>query len=388
MVLLIILAPVIANFFQESRLTPILKMLSLTFFIASISILHQTILERNLEFKKLSKAEIISTLCGSIVGVLMAIQGFGVWSLVYQSLIIMLMTTILLWFFNTWKPKMIFNWADLKPVISYSLNYTGFRTINYFERNADYILIGRFLGVENLGYYTLAYKLMLYPLQTISSVIGRVMFPAYSQIQDNDAKFRHTYLQVVASIAIITFPIMIGLMIISKPFILTVFGLQWKPVIILLIILAPVGLVQSISTTTGEIFTAKGRTDWLLRLSIVSGLFIVLSFIIGLQWGLLGVAAAYTIADFLLLYPILAIPFRLINLRVRNLFHVLWQPFLSSVLMFILLFLIMHLLPKDISIGLTLGLFVPIGIITYLAASWMFNRNQILKILGFIRVSV
>ncbi|MBE0447286.1 MAG: MOP flippase family protein [Actinobacteria bacterium] len=374
-------APVIASFYREPRVTPILGVLSLTFLISGFSILHQAILQRNLAFNKLAKVEIGSIIAGSVIGIGAALLGAGVWSLVYQTLAVAAMTTILLWTSSSWRPKLVFHWTEVKSVSSYSLNLTGFNIFNYFSRNADNLLIGRFLGAQALGYYALAYRIMLLPLQNISYMVGRVMFPVYSQIQDDDSRFRRVYLKAASAIALVTFPLMLGLMGASKLFVLTVFGAQWAPVILLLIVLAPVGLIQSISTTAGSIYQAKGYTNWMLRWGLVSGSLTVIAFAVGLQWGVVGVAVAYAITSITLTPPTFAIPFRLINLRLRDLGFVLWRPFLNSSLMLIVLLSLRSVLPIDLPEELALAVLVPAGAVTYLLASWMIDRSHVRQVL-------
>jgi len=219
-------APLGGLFYHEPRVDAILRVLSLTFFISGLSILQQALLERSLAFKKLAKVEISAVAAGAAVGIGMAFSGFGVWSLVFQSLTTVSVTTILLWLFSTWRPKWIFHWSEVKSVSSYSLNLTGFSIFNYFARNADYLLIGRYLGAQDLGYHTLAYRILLFPLQNISSVIGRVMFPVYSGIREDNTRFAKAYLKVASTIALITFPMMLGVLALAKPFVLTVFGIK------------------------------------------------------------------------------------------------------------------------------------------------------------------
>ncbi len=381
-IILLLLSPIAAIFYHEPRIVPLLKVLSLTFFISGIGILQQAILEHQLAFNRLAMIEIIASMLGSIVGIGLAVHGAGVWSLVWQSLTLVTLTTVLLWLTSTWRPKLQVNWSEVKSVSSYSLNLVGFNVFNYFARNTDYLLIGRYLGAQSLGYYTLAYSVMLYPLQNISAMIGRVMFPVFSKLQGDDDRFRHTYLKVVQTIALITFPMMIGLMALSEPFVLTVFGPQWSPVIPLLMILSPVGLLQSIGTTVGTIYQAKGRTDWMFRWGIGVGVVVMIAFIIGLRWGIIGVAAAYAAVTLPLAYPSFAIPFKLINLPVRRLLTVLWPPFVSSLVMLVALLSIKAVLPFDLSGGLILGTLVLAGIITYLLTSWLVNRDQLRQILN------
>lgn len=387
-VVLALIAPVAANFYHEPRIIPILGLLSLTFFISGLSILQQAILEREMAFDKLAKVELFAIASGSVVGIGTALLGAGVWSLVYQTIVVAVVTTILLWISSKWRPKIIFHWAEVKSISSYSLNLTGFQTFNYFSRNADYLLIGRYLGTQDLGYYTLAYRIMLYPLQSISSVLGRVMFPVFSQMQVDDERFRRAYLKVTGTIALVTLPMMLGLWVIAEPFVITVFGMQWKPVITLLIVLAPVGMVQSIGSTVGTIYQAKGRTDWMFRWGVAAGILVVIAFVIGLQWGIIGVALAYTVTSLILTYPNFAIPFKLINLPMKHLWQALWRPFLCSLIMLMILFGLKTVLPENLSNGMELGISVFIGVITYLFISWIINRVQIRQILEIVGVRV
>lgn len=379
-------APLVIMLFDDQRVGPILQMLSLTFVISGVGVVQQAILERNLLFKILAKIEITATILGCGVGIASALLGYGVLSLVNQSLTIALTTTVLLWVWNPWRPALLLDWAELKCVGAYSLNLTGYNVFNYFARNADNFLIGRFLGAQDLGYYSLAYRFLLYPIQTISAVIGRVMFPFYSRIQDDFLRFRRHYLNVAASVALVTFPMMVGLMALAEPFVLAVLGPQWRPVIVLLQILAPIGLMQSIGSTVGAIYQAKGRTDWMLWWGVAAGSVVMLSFLIGLRWGITGVAAAYAVASAVLVYPSFAIPFRLISLRVCDLGTVLWRPLLSSGLMFLALVGLKAVLPADLTSGLILGVLVPWGIVTYLTFTWMINRDQLRAVLGIVGV--
>lgn len=387
-VILFVLSPIAASFYSEPRVAPLLRLLSLTFIISGFSILHQAMLERDLAFNTLAKVEVSAVVLGSIVGIGAALLGGGVWSLVYQTLTIVTVQTIMLWATSEWSPKMTLYWGELKSVSNYSLNLTGSNIFNYFARNADYILIGRFLGAQQLGYYTLAYRLMLYPLQTIAHVTGRVTFPIYSKLQDDDKRFRNAYLRVVGSIALITFPMMLGLMAVREPFVLTFFGSQWAPVILLIMLLAPVGLIQSISTTVGAIYKAKGRTDWMLRWGIGAGIIVMIAFVVGLQWGIAGVAAAYAVVAIILSYPSLAIPFRLINLRVRKLVTVIWRSLLSGLVMFGMVGIIKAVLPADLPSPFALGILIPVGIAAYLWASWTLNRHQVRQMLDMVGVKI
>ncbi len=376
-VVLYLIAPLVAIFYHQPQVAPLLRLLSLTFFIAGLSILHQTLFERALAFNTVAVIELIATLIGAIVGITTAMKGAGAWSLAYQSIAVTLSTTVLLWGTNYWKPTEFLRWTEIKAVSRYSLNLSGYNIFNYLARNMDNLLIGKYLGAESLGYYALAYRIMFYPLQSISAVIGRVMFPLYSRIQHDNDRLSEIYCKVAGAIAFLTFPLMAGLWVLVDPFIETVFGHQWQPMKIMLIILIPVGLLQSIGSTVGVIYQAKGRTDWMLRWGIISGLLVILSFIIGLKWGVIGVATAYATMSIILAYPNFSIPFRLIGLRIPQLGKVLLFPFLCSLLMASCLWVFRSTFPIAIKSGISLSFWVSLGIIIYLLLWWIMDRKQI-----------
>ena len=313
--LLIFLTPIIANFYNESRLTLIISTLSLTFFISSFSIVQTALFTRKLDFKSLAIVEISAVLISGVIAVTLAFSGFGVWSLVWQQLIFVFVRVIFLWKLSNWKPKFLFKWQRFKELLGFSLNFTGFSFINYFSRNFDDLLIGKLFGSISLGFYNLAYQLLLFPLNNISQIIGRVMFPSLSVIQNNKDKVRCSYTKATRYIAIITFPLMIGLLVIAPQFIRVVFGLQWERSIFLVQVFALSGLIQSIGATVGWIYQSQGRTDIMFRWGLFSSIIVIIAFILGLRWNIEGVAVSYMIAGLLLVYPNFAIPFKLINLK-------------------------------------------------------------------------
>ncbi|MCK5644761.1 MAG: lipopolysaccharide biosynthesis protein, partial [Gammaproteobacteria bacterium] len=283
---------------------------------------------------------------------------------------------VLVWITEHWRPKLHFNWNDIKTIIGYSANLSGFSLLNYFSRNADYLLIGKFLGATSLGYYTLAYRLMLFPLSKISSVLSKVMFPALSQIQHDNSKFKKFYFKSTKYTAFVTFPLMLGLFAVADEFVLVVFGVKWVPVIFLIKVLSIVGLMQSIETTVGSIYLAKGRTDWLFRWGIFSSIITVSAIIIGLQWGINGVAVCYMIAALLIAYPNFAIPFRLIDLSFTDFVLNLKEETATSLIMFVVVMSVVRIQRNlQISNEVILVSTIVIGIMGYIVAVIAINNS-------------
>jgi len=377
---LFLLAPLGGMLYEEPRVVAVLKVLSFGFFLSGFGVLHQALLERALLFRPLARLEIAAVLAGALVGVALALAGAGVWSLVFQSLTMVGLSTMLLWFSNSWRPQWTLNWGELKAVGRFSLPLTGFSIFNYFARNADYFLIGRYLGAQDLGYYTLAYRMLLFPVQNIGAVIARVMYPVFASIQADNRRIASSYLRMANAIALFSFPLMLGALALAEPLVLTAFGEQWQPAILIIMILAPVGLVQSLGTTVGSIFQAKGRTDWMFWWGIGSGTVAVLAFAIGLRWGIAGVAAAYAMASFILTYPGFWIPFRLIGLDLTGLWNAVRLPLFNACLMSVILVLFVRFVSPTLPPVLSLLVPLGVGLCVYAVSTWMTSRAHLIEL--------
>lgn len=379
-------APVFVSFFDNRNIEPILKVLSINFVISTNGIVPKAILEKKLYFDKLSKVEIISTFSGSITGIILAVSNFGVWSLVFQSLVTTSVQTIFLWVIGKWYPRFIFNYSKIKSIIGYSLNLIGYNFFNYIARNLDYILIGKFLGDNELGHYYIAYKIMLYPVQNISVVISRVTFPIFSKLKNDDKSFIEIFIYSIRLIAFFTFPLMLGMIVLSNYF-TAIFFSNWNTELltILLIILSPVGLTQSICSITGPIYQAKGRTDWLLKWGIFTSIGVIIAFSIGLNWGVIGVASSYLIITSIWTYPCFAIPFKLINMKFFLLLKSLNRIFIISLIMSVLVFILSRFIIASSSNLVIFLTSIILGVIFYLFWNKIFNKNQLRVILDLIK---
>jgi len=381
----VVISPLIAAFYDKDILIPILSILGLGFLLSSFSVIQRSILIKKMDFKKIAMVEIITTVISGTAAIYLAYMGYGVWSLVWQGIIAAVITGLIYWIISQWKPKFKFQFGTVKSIMKFSINMLGFNIVNYFSRNADYLLIGKFLGAESLGYYTLAYKLMLYPLQNISSIISRVLFPAFSAIQGDDVRLRSAYLKATKLIAFVTFPVMFGLFALADELILTVYSAKWEPAIILFKIFCFVGMIQSIGSTVGQIYLAKGKTDWMFRWGLFASILIVCAIALGLYWGVKGVAISYAVGAFILAYPNFAIPFRLINLKVKTLVLNLKTEFYTSLMMFVIVFSSV-VIQRQIGIESKVILIsnILLGIAIYLVATKILNSDAYNEIQGMV----
>jgi PST family polysaccharide transporter len=361
--LLGLLAPFIAFGFAEPRLTEVLRILLFTFPIVSLGAVHQALLEKASHFRPLAIIESGAAFVGFVGAIWAAWSGWGVYSLVLQALLAAFFSTAGLWLVSQWRP--VFRWEtkEVLGVVVFSGNLVGFNVFNYFIRNADDMLIGRFLGASELGFYSMAYRLMLWPLQNISQVVGRVLFPALARLQADQNRLADAYIHATVAITFITAPLMFGFFVLHRPFVTVALGDRWLPVANVLAWLVPVGLLQSIGTTVGILYLATGRTDVMFKWGIGAGLLVIPAFYIGLQWGIVGVAIAYAIVSLLLFWPSLAIPFRWVGLKVSD--------------------VLLRLIPSIATAA------IMAGVIEVLAVAWPANsNNQLLRLILLVVVGV
>ena len=381
----IAVSPLIAAFYKKDILIPLIALMSLGFFFTACSTVQQSLLMKEMNFKKLALIEILSALIGGMVAIYLAYKGYGVWSLAWQTLTTSFITTGLLWMGRKWTPLFRVNYNGIRTILRFSLHLLGFRILDYFSSNVDYLMIGRFLGAEALGYYTLAYRLMINPLQNISKVVSRVLFPAFSEIQEDNERFRSAYLRSTKFIAIVTLPIMFGLFAVANEFILTFFGAKWAPAIFIIKVLCIVGIFQSTASTVGQIYLAKGKTDWMLLWSVLVICVIIGAIWIGIRWDIKGVAIAYTTAFIALAYPNFAIPFRLIELKVKTLVTYLKPEFATSLTMFFFVSLSVMLMRNyALEPAIILASNIFLGVITYLLATKYINTDIYNEIYGML----
>lgn len=360
-------SPLISKFYNEPRLKTMTILIGFTFIINAFGITQKTRLYRDMKFNKLAFIELLSIACAGLTALILALYGFGVWSLVWQAISLASIRTILFWIKSSWRPKPIFNRRAIKDLLGFSSNMLGVYILRYWIKNADKILIGKFFGSNMLGIYNRAVGIMLLPQREINLVLSRVMFPAFSRIQHDKDKIKRIYLKSISIISLITFPMMIGLFIVSDHFILAVYGSKWAGVIPILRIFCFAGLIQSITSTTGWIYQSQGRAGWMFRWSFISGIILVGSIVVGIQIGSLeAVAICYTITiGVILLFPEFTIPGKLINMRFVDVIKSVAGSFICTFIMGIGLINVKEWLPINWPHWKLLIVLIAFGIITY-----------------------
>jgi len=380
------LAPALASFYSHPALEAISRAVALLFIVSALGVVQGALVQREMSFRRLAFIEIAATVIAGCVAVALAASGYGVWSLVAQLLCGQTLRTTMLWWVSAWRPTLTLDRSSLRELWGFSSHLMGFNVFNYWIRNLDNLLIGRFVGASDLGVYSRAYSLMLLPVSQASRVTSRVMFPALSRIRTDIERSKSLYLKATRSIALVMFPIMIGLLVVAESFVLAVLGEKWRAVVPLLQLFCLIGVGQSVGTTAGWIYTSQGRTDLMMKWGIFAGLVQAASFVVGLNWGVMGVAAAYVIASYTILwYPAWAIPGRLINLTFGQMMRNLAGPFVCSALMGVAVWTIGAVLLGGWSPWGKLAVQVPFGLVVYVLCVHMLRVQSYVELRETIR---
>jgi len=377
-------APLVAGFYHEPLLIPLTMLISTNFLIGSFIIVQRTLMTKALDFRTVAIAEISAIALSGMIAIPLAYSGFGVWSLAIQSVVCSIVTAILLWTLSAWRPTFHFNQRALKELLGFSVNLLGTQSLNYWARNLDNLLIGRFLGTVPLGVYSWAYSIMLFPQNNISSVISRVMFPSFSMIQKEKERIKSIYLSMTRVIALVTFPMMCGLFVTVEPFVMAVFGSPWAKMIPILQIFCVVGLISSIGTLNGNLYLSQGRTDLQFRIGLILKANAILGIVVGLHWGVVGVALGYAIAALINSYPSFFFAGRLVNLTYSKLLKNLSDVFACSAVMAAVVWVLGLLLPADWPQWAYLAVQVPFGIAVYVGLVHFFDLKAYRELYGLL----
>lgn len=366
--LILLIRPMIIAFYSEPGLNTPLLWVAFNFLIIPIGQQFQAIFQKELEFNKLASIEMISTTFGVTLSIMCALNNFGVLALVFGQLATSFVKSIILVFLGIkkWRPKLVFKWAHIKGFMSFGLFQMGEKIVNYFSSNIDYLLIGRYLGAEALGVYTLAYQLVIMPLMKINPVITKVAFPVFSKIQQNVELVQKGYLQVTKLLVFLTFPLLIGLGITAKFVIPLFYGGAWGESILILQLLIPLGLLKVIGNPSGSIFLAKGRADIGFKWNTFTSITNLLVFYVIIQHGLVLITIVHV---FLVLIYFVFLQWLVnsqIKLTWKQYFGSISIPVIASINMLILLVLINNfvlefLIEKELIIlilNVLLGMFI------------------------------
>lgn len=325
------LAPAVTWFYGEPRLGLVTIAISATFIFGGLAAQHTALLQRRLRFASLALIDVVSMLCGVGIGVLLALLGAKYWALIAMTAAQSFLAALGAWIASGWRPGMARRGSGILPMLKFGGNLTGFNSLNYFTRNLDNILIGSVLGSMQLGIYSKAYNLLTVPISQINAPLAAVAMPTLCRLQHNPAQFRRYYLRAVEMIAFFGMPLVAYAFVHANDLIRVLLGAQWMGAVPVFRWLAPAAFIGTLNVAPGWLCGSLGRTNRQFRWAILSTPVMVAAFVVGLRWGAVGVAAAFSISWCGLFFALLAYSCKGSPVRLRDIMVRVWRPALAAI---------------------------------------------------------
>lgn len=325
-------APLVGLFYKRPELVPVTAFLSINFALGGLTLQHNALLQRHMMFQARRTILIVSMIIGIIVSIILAYYGFRYWSLVWGTLTSSLVRIALTWFYCNWIPGKMKKGTGVRKMLKFGGHVTAVNFFNYWARNGDNLLIGRFQGAESLGLYTKGYAILILPIQQIRNPVFNVAIPALSRLVNYPQKYAKYYYALCDIITTLTIPIAIYCAI-EPGFIVNIFlGKNWLQAIPLVRIFGICGIVHIIATTRGLSLLTLGLSDKYLYQAAAYSLLSVLSFIAGLPFGIKGVAISFTIFNYIYFIPSMIYVFKGTPLSLLVFLRSVYMPLLIGLL--------------------------------------------------------
>lgn len=378
-VILFLVAPLIALFYKIPILCSILRVEGLVLLINAMTIVHQTILRKKFQFKKLSIANLIGTFVGTIIGICFAYYGYGVWSLVYRLLSISLVTTVLLWVLNDWIPSFKFSFASFKELFGFGGFILLSSIITTIGNNIQTLIIGKLFQPSSLGHYTQAKQLRDVSSMSISAIVSQVIYTNFSEIQnDIDRLGRHLLLSVSIMSFIVT-PLMGLFILISEPLIILLYSDTWLQAIPYFKILCIGGVFLSLQDVNYYLIAAVGKSKVIFYANSIQVLFSILSMIVGsILWKMMGLMWAMVISSFLFYCVYAVIASKQSGTNIWDQFNLLGKHIIQSIVSYVISYIILNNIHASNFVYVLIGVLVYMTI--YLISAFV-TKSDVLKYL-------
>ena len=368
-------APLVALFYHEPKVILPLRVLNLNFLLMALYLIPQALFLREMNFKTKAKIDIAAQIVSALSTLLLALLGMGVWALILGMIV---MNAIKAVSYNNARSawlKPILSFKGVGKFIRYGLTLTGSRMVYSGYMLSDTIIVGKFLGQYLLGIYAVALNLASIPVEKVLPLINQVTFTAYARIQNDLERVKRNFLMTTRTIAFASFPIFFGMAGVAHEAIPLILGPKWGSIIIPFQLLCIILPLRAINPNLQNTLNALGEARATLVNAVITGFILVVAFLIGVKYGILGVSVAWVIAYPLAFIITTSYSLKILQIPLRNFWVEIKFPFLASFLMvsvIILLKTMMLTLPPRYSLVLLIAL----GIVCYLGTTFIFKKDE------------
>jgi len=302
-ILVCALAPLISYFYKDPRLTMITVVSSVSFLVAGFLTQHMALMKRSMQFSFIAIIEVVSALLSLIITILLAVRGASYWALVIRPIIMSLFMAAGVWIVCGWRPGIPVRGSGVKGLLKFGANALGYYIVNYFARNIDKALIGWRSGAGPLGFYNKAFQLFIVPINQFSIPLHGVAVTTLSKLKNEPEQYRNFFMKALGAVSFLAMPLSTFLASVSHDLILFLLGPQWIPATRIFSVLGLSAGFQIVYSTKSWLHVSLGRTDRWLRWGIWASVITTIFFFAGLPFGIMGIAAGYTISLMTLTIP-------------------------------------------------------------------------------------
>lgn len=375
------IAPLVAKFYEEPKLTSLMRVLSLNVIFGAIGAVHNAVMVKNLEFKKSFYRGMTNTLTYGIVGIALAFMGFGVWALVFSKIAGTLVGSLVLCLTVKWKPKKLFSGKRIRKLFSFSSKILGTNLLNTVFNNIHSLIIGKFFQKDELGYYQKGQQIPQTFMTAIDGSLNEVLYPTLSIVQNDMVMLKAMLRRSMKLSMYVVLPILVGLLVVAEPFVVILLTDKWLPCVPYLRLTCIMCMFWPLSARNHAL-NAMGKSTVTFITSIIGKSITLIMIFVCIRWGIYAIMLGSILASCISFFITSALAKKYIGYSFRELFRDLLPSIGLSVLMGVPVYL-MSLLP--INVYFLLVLQVLAGVAIYLGASVLFKVDSFKFLLGYVK---
>ena len=378
-------APLISEFYKEPKLSELIIIVGLTFIIQPFGQQFMVIWQKEMRFSEISKISVYSQIVTFVISILFAYKGFGVYALAFGTIAGTILQTVLFMIlgFREYKPLFVFRLGEIREFLSFGLYQMGEKTINYINSETDVLLIGKLLGAESLGIYTIAKQLIMRPAKILNPIITKVTFPTMAKVQNDIKLLKNIYLKTLNYLSSINFPIYALIIVFAPEIVSLLFGYKWMKAVPIIRILSLYAALRSTGNPIGSILLAKGKANWGFWWNLGLLFYLPISIYISSHWGLVGIAWGLTFVMISLIIPNWFILVRkLCSANFVEYYKEIFIPFTIALITGIISYVAV-IIVDQIILRIILGVITGLFVMTLL--NFVLNRKFLMELKHFIK---
>ena len=381
-IVLFLIAPLVANFYSQPILSPIIRITGLGVILNSLCVVQQALFTIKIDFKSQAKITLSATVISGIVGILLAYQGYGIWALVWQGVASSIVRMGLLWLMSKWRPRTGFSKSSFNYLFGYGSKLLASGLLDTIYNNIYPIVIGKFYNPAQLGNYSRALGWAQLPSANITSILQRVTFPVLSAIQDDTLRLQNSYRRLLKLSAFIVFPLMMGLAAIASPLIRVILTAKWDGCVLYLQILCFALMLYPIHAINLNLLQVKGRSDIFLRLEIIKKIIGVVILIITIPLGITAMCLGMVFSSIICLIVNTYYTSRFIDVGLLTQLKDLRIILINSLVMGGGIYILTSFIDVE---GLKLVMGIVIGLLFYFIGSFYFSKAELQEVISLIK---